>query len=91
MLADLEDRLGQAVQRGRRQARSVTGPLVLGDRIEEEPSSSPSLTSAALRRCSVMISARPGSRPRAAVVMFALAPGTGTRDSRGLLESATNR
>ena len=36
MLADLQDRLGQPVQRRRRQAGCITGPLVLGNRVEEE-------------------------------------------------------
>ena len=36
MLADLDDRLGESVERGRGQAGSIAGPLILGDRVQEE-------------------------------------------------------
>jgi hypothetical protein len=36
MLADLDDRLDQPVQRGLRQPGGVAGPLVLGDGVQEE-------------------------------------------------------
>ena len=36
MLADLDDRLGQPVQRGRSQSGGIAGPLVLGDGVQEE-------------------------------------------------------
>src|SRR5712691_8457473 len=36
VLANLENRLGQPVQRGRRQARGVPGPLVLSNGVQEE-------------------------------------------------------
>jgi hypothetical protein len=36
MLADLDDRLGESIQRGRGQAGSIAGPLILGDRVQEE-------------------------------------------------------
>ena len=36
MLADLDDRLGQPVQRGRGQSGGIAGPLILGDGVQEE-------------------------------------------------------
>ena len=36
MLADLDNRLDQPVQRGLRQPGGVAGPLVLGDGVQEE-------------------------------------------------------